>query len=398
MTQASLFFKFMLMRHSVAADERLGQIAHDMLKNYQHRTYRALHAYSRAIDREDPATPPIVLSAKYKLPDPPEADYVYGRYANPTLEAAESAISCLEDAPVIGFPSGMGAISAALFATLSAGDRVLFPSDGYFAVRNLHETFLKRFGVGADFLPTVEMNTADLSPYAAVWAETPSNPGLDVCDLAALSQRCKEAGCLLIVDNTTATPLLQSPLDLGADIAVCSDTKALAGHSDVLFGHCASKDAALLDRIREWRTIAGTLASPMDAFLVHRGVMTLELRLERMCATAQAAAGLFASHSTLCSVRYPGLQTDPSFAIASQQMRLPGFVIGVTFDTKANANRFIETCPLLFPSTSFGGVHSSAERRERWGDDVPEGFVRLSIGCEPTDLVLDQLEAALDAL
>ncbi|MEL7546310.1 MAG: cystathionine gamma-lyase [Pseudomonadota bacterium] len=369
-----------------------------MTKTHELRTMRALHAYTGQLRREDPATPPIVMTAKYKLPDPPEAQYVYGRYENPTLETAEAAIACFEDAPVVAFPSGMGAISAALFATVEQGDRILLPSDGYFAVRNLHASLLSRFGVEAEYVSTVDMTTADLSPFKVVWAETPSNPGLDVCDLSLLSEQCKAAGALLIVDNTTATPLLQAPLDLGADIAVCSDTKAMAGHSDVLFGHCATRDQNLQASIREWRTIAGSLANPFDAFLVHRGLLTLEIRLERMCSNALAAAQLFNAHEATGAVRYPGLPTDPSFELAAQQMRLPGFVVGVTFADQAQANQFIDLCPALFPSTSFGGVHSSIERRARWGDNVEEGFVRVSLGCEPTEPLLDAIESALNAL
>lgn len=398
MTQASLFFKFGLVRHTVAAQFKLGQVAVIMVEDFEQRAYRALHAYSQSLMREAPATPPIVMSAKYKLPDPPEAHYIYGREANPTLEAVEAAISCLEEAPTVCFPSGMGAISAALFASTNQGDRILLSADGYFAVRKLFDRILARFGVEADFVRTVDLAETDLTPYTVVWAETPSNPGLDVCDLSDLARRCRAANCTLIVDNTTPTPLLQSPIDLGAHISVCSDTKALSGHSDVLFGHCASRDEALLERILEWRVLAGNLANPLDAFLVHRGLMTLELRLERMCSTAQAVAELITSRRDGPAVRYPGLKTDPSFALASKQMRLPGFLVGATFDSKESANRFIDLCPSLFPSTSFGGVHSSAERRERWGDVVPEGFVRMSFGCEPTELILQDIEAALDAM
>ena len=203
------------MRHSVAAYPKLGQVALDMVRNFEQRAYRALHAYSQSLAREAPATPPIVMSAKYKLPDPPEAHYIYGREANPTLEAVEAAIACLEDAPTVCFPSGMGAISAALFASVNQGDRVLLSADGYFAVRKLFDSILARFGVEADFVRTVDLAKTDLAPYKVVWAETPSNPGLDVCDLSDLARRCRAADCTLIVDNTTPTPLLQSPTDLG---------------------------------------------------------------------------------------------------------------------------------------------------------------------------------------
>ena len=346
------------------------------------RVMAMLHARSSGLSKGEPLSPPIVSSAKFKLPGDPDDPHPYGRFANPTVEACEAALSALEDAPCLAFPSGMAACTAALMAATNPGETVLVPTDGYYTVRLLLADFLSAGGRKMQTIATAEMAGADLTGINAVWAETPSNPGLDLCDIAALSKRTQAAGIRLIVDNTTATPLLQQPLELGADLVVSSDTKALAGHSDVLFGHVASRDEALMDKVRQWRKLSGSIASPFDAFLVHRGLMTLDVRLSRMCHNAETLVPIFEAASSVEHVTYPGF----------------GFVIGVTFPTAALAEKFIDCCPSLFPSTSFGGVHTSAERRARWGDRVPEGYVRLSVGCEPTGALLRSLEDSLDAL
>ncbi len=370
-----------------------------MDKNSQEeRIVAMLHGATGKLKKGDPISPPIVTSAKYKLPGEPDTPYIYGRYANPTVEAAEAALSVLECAPVIAFPSGMAAATAALMTTCKAGDRILLPSDGYFSVRVLQEDFLKDRNLVVDTLATAKMAESDLQAYAMVWLETPSNPGLDVCDIAAIARKTKAAGATLVVDNTTATPLLQDPLSLGADLAMVSDTKAMSGHSDVLFGHIATRNEDLLDRIRQWRKLSGAMPGPLEAFLVHRGLMTLELRLERMCANAMILAPVFAAHPAVKAIRYPGLSSDPSFALAQSQMAQPGFMIGLEFASKKIADRFIEDCPAIFPATSFGGVHTSAERRARWGDDVSDAFVRLSVGCEPESTLVSAITGALDDL
>lgn len=342
-----------------------------------------LKVRSSHLKKGEPVSPPIISAAKYFLPGEPDTPYVYGRYANPTIEAAEAAIACLEGAPVVAFPSGMAAITAALAAATKAGDRILIPSDGYYNVRALLDEFLADRGLTVDLIATKDVSNADVSAYDLVWLETPSNPGLNTCDIEAVAKRVKATGGLLIVDNTTLTPLLQDPLSLGADITVCADTKAMSGHADVLFGHLATKDEALFERAQSWRRLSGSIAGPWEAFLVHRGLMTLELRLGRMCSNAVALqAAIDVGRSPLQSLTYPGI----------------GFVMGLTFDTAGTAERFIDTCPLLLPATSFGGVHSSAERRARWGDDVSEGYVRLSVGCEPEDVFIEAILQALHDL
>ncbi|MEO0550629.1 MAG: cystathionine gamma-lyase [Pseudomonadota bacterium] len=362
------------------------------------RLLKMLHQRSAQLEDGDPISPPLVTTAKYRLAPAPGTEFTYGRESNPTVMEVEAAIGALEAAECVAFPSGMAAITGALMACACKGDRVLVPLDGYYTIRLLLEDFLTEMGLEIVTAKTQDYAAMDLTGFDLVWIETPSNPGLDVCDIAEITAHAHAAGAKVVVDNTSATPFLQQPLDLGADMSVCSDTKAMSGHSDLLFGHVASRDTDLLAKARSWRKLSGSVAGPFEAFLVHRGLMTLELRLDRMCQTAQALANIFVQSNKLDRVRFPGLPSDPSFALSQKQMLKPGFVIGLYFETEALAEQFIAGCPLIFPSTSFGGVHTSAERRARWGDDVPAGFVRLSVGCEPEALLLAAMKEALDAL
>ena len=341
-----------------------------------------LHARSGHLANGEPISPPIVTTAKYALSGTPDTPYTYGRDINPTVQAAEAAISALEQAPVIAFPSGMAAITAGFMSTVKAGDRVLVPSDGYYVTRVMLEDILSGLDVQFDAIPTKTFASADFSSYAVVWIETPSNPGLDLCSIRSIVDAAETSAAKVIVDNTTLTPLLQRPLDLGADMVVSSDTKAMSGHSDCLYGHIATRDQELFAKAQKWRKVSGSIPDPFASFLVHRGLMTLELRLQRMCENALALIDRIDGHRAIKSLKYPGV----------------GFVIGLTFDSEGTAERFIDDCPAIFASTSFGGVHTSAERRARWGDNVAEGFVRLSIGCEPTDALLTAIEATLETL
>lgn len=221
------------------------------------RAARLLHHRKPALGQGDPIVPPIVASATFHLPTVQSGGQFYGRNGNPSWEAVEAQLAILEEAEVAGFPSGMAAIAAALFATLRAGDRLVIPSDGYYVTRVLSEGFLAPLGVEVVQIATRDYATADFAGAAVVYLETPSNPGLDVVDIAGVAARAGAAGARVIADNTTMTPLLQRPLDLGCDLVVAADTKAPAGHSDVLFGHVAGRDAALMTRVRDWRRMAG---------------------------------------------------------------------------------------------------------------------------------------------
>lgn len=349
----------------------------------QSRITSFLHRRGARRRKGDPVSLPIVASTTFRLPGDPDASHVYGRYGNPTVEETEAGISVFEDAGVVLFPSGMAAIAALFYTCLRPGDRVLIHSDGYYNARALLEAHFVPLGITMITCPTAQMADADLSGIRLVLAETPSNPGLEVCNLERLSERARSAGALLAVDNTTATPLCQRPLDFGADFSVMADTKAMAGHSDVLAGHVASRNPDLLAPILSWRRLTGAIISPFDAFLLNRGLATLELRVTRANATALALAHALWAYQGVTGLRYPGLPSDPGHKIARAQMTGYGPIVSFCLPSREIAERFIDTHPLLTPATSFGGVHASAECRVRWGDPVPEGFIRLSCGIEP---------------
>jgi cystathionine gamma-lyase len=361
----------------------------------QKRVADLLHHRTKSLAPNAPLALEITSSATFHTPDIEGLTHIYGRSGMPTWEALEEQLGLLEAAPCVAFPSGMGAISAALFAGLQAGKRLILPSDGYYVSRILASDFLAPFGVEVVEIPTKEFETTDFTGAAVVLIETPSNPGLDVCDIAAIAARVHAAGGLLMVDNTTMTPLLQRPLDLGADVVVAADTKAPAGHSDVLFGHVASRNSGFLDRVRNWRRLSGAVPGAFEAWLVHRGIETLEVRLERMCASAGVIAQRLAAHPKVRNLRYPGLVSDPSYEVASRQMAGFGFLIGFELDGAVEAERFLTDCPFIAQATSFGSTHSSGERRVRWGDKVAPGFIRLSVGLEPVEVLWAAIDKAL---
>jgi cystathionine gamma-lyase len=366
-----------------------------MPDNEDLRAARLLHHRKARLAQGEPISPPLISAATYHLPDHTNARHSYGRAGNPTWDELEAQLGLLEDAPVIAFPSGMAAISAALMATLSAGKRVILPADGYYNTRLFAEEFLKPFGVGIDYLATTAFDAADFTGAGVVFIETPSNPGLDVCDIAAVASRAHAAGALVIADNTTMTPLLQRPLDLGVDLVVAADTKAPSGHSDLLAGHVAGRDVALMERVRNWRRLSGAVPGAYEAWLVHRGIETLEVRLSRMCASAQIIGERLAQHPKVLAVRYPGLPGDPSHAVSKRQMAGFGFLITFTLADAVVAERFLADCPFIAQSTSFGATHSSGERRARWGDAVPDGLIRLSVGVEPVEPLWAAMAASL---
>jgi cystathionine gamma-lyase len=342
---------------------------------------RLLHLASKRTEPNAAFAPPIVNTSVYALPPDPSGAYQYARWGNPTWTALEEALGVLEDAEVITFPSGMAAIAAVLYAASRPGDRLLLPADGYYTTRILAEKFLLPMGVQVDTCATAQLDAQSLAGYRLVMIETPSNPALDLADIAATSARAHAAGALVVVDNTTMTPLGQRPLDLGADVVVSADTKAVNGHSDVLFGHVATRDSALLAGVRDWRRVVGAIPGPFESWLVHRGLETLEVRLSRMAASAQRVAQRLAEHRSVQSLRYPGLPTHPQYALAQRQMSHGGTLVALTLADKAAAERFIERCPLLCT---------------RWGDAVADGFIRLSIGCEPTETLWRALDRALE--
>ncbi len=361
------------------------------------RIARLLHHRKAGLAMGEPVVPPISVATTFHLPQTQGAAHYYGRAGQPTWDAVEAQLAILEAAEVVAFPSGMAAITAALVCCLKAGARVMIPSDGYYVTRLLGRDVLQVYGVDVVQIPTHEMETADFTGFQVIYIETPSNPGLDTVDIAAIAARAHAAGARVIVDNTTMTPLLQRPLDLGADLVVAADTKAPAGHSDALFGHVAGRDTTLMAKVGDWRRLSGSVPGPFEAYLVHRGLETLEVRLSRMCASAAIIAERLASHPEVRGLRYPGLPGDPSHKAVGGQMANGGFLIGFELTDAATAETFLARCPLIEQATSFGGVHTAAERRARWGDDVAEGFIRISVGIEPVAVLWQSIESALQA-
>lgn len=357
---------------------------------------RVVHAGLPEPAPGQPFLPGPVFAAPYHL-DPASGPGIngYGRPDNPTRRALEAAIGELEGGSALAFASGQAAITGLLLAMLRAGDTVALPADGYFTVRAFAEAVLRDLGVSSILVPTA-------GPYPSfagvrlVLLETPANPGLDVCDIRVVAGAARAAGALVAVDNTAATPLGQRPLELGADVVVASGTKALTGHSDVLLGYVATNDGAALDRLTTWRAQTGGIPGAFDAWLAHRSLATLDLRLARQSANAAALAALLLGRPDVSGVRWPGLPDDPSYAVAMAQMRrIPG-VLSFDLGSAERVARFLTASSLIFAATSFGGVHSTADRRAQWGDDTPPGFLRLSCGIEDTEDLLADLTAALD--
>ncbi|WP_234543194.1 cystathionine gamma-lyase [Streptomyces shenzhenensis] len=349
--------------------------------------------------KNEPTLPGPVFAAHFHLPGEVSGPYAYGRDENPTWTHLERAIGELEapgeDVETLVFASGVAAIAAVLFSQLSAGDSVVLPSDGY-QVLPLVRAQLEAYGIEVRTAPTAGDAQLDVLDGAKLLLiESPCNPGLDVCDIRRLAGAAHARGALVAVDNTLATPLGQRPLALGADFSLASGTKQLTGHGDVLLGYVAGRDTAAMAAVRRWRKIIGAISGPMEAWLAHRSLATLQLRVDRQNATAQLLAEALRERPEVTGLRYPGLSDDPAHKIASQQMRRYGSVISFTLPTRARAERFLRALRLVDDATSFGGVRSTAERRLRWGgDDVPEGFIRLSVGAEdPDDLVTDVLRA-----
>ena len=342
---------------------------------------RAVHAGLPTPEQGEPLLPGPVLAAPYHLRGAADsAPYGYGRDANPTWTHLERALGELDGGESVVFSSGMAAVSAIVLPQLRSGDVLVAPRDAYPGIRKIADHDLPQRGVRVRYVNTrTEEIISAASGATLVWVETPSNPALDVADLDAVAAAAREAGALLAVDNTLATPLGQRPLDHGADFAMVSCTKSLTVHGDVLLGVVSVRDPELAAELRSWRSRTGAILGPFEAWLAHRSLATLGLRLERSQANARALVEALDGRDDVTGVRWPGV----------------GPVVAMVLPSAEAAQAFLGACTLVSEATSFGGVHSTAERRARWGtDDVPEGFVRFSAGCEDTaDLVADVLQA-----
>jgi cystathionine gamma-lyase len=356
-----------------------------------------------------------IFAAPYHAPgDPTGVPYTYARSHNPTWTQLEQVLGQMEsgelqgeayEAHTVVFASGMAAVAAVFGAVLRPGDAVVIPSNSYFTARYLLQEYFTKMGIEVRLSEGNGQDTAALLKGARLlWIETPSNPTMDICDVAAMCEAAHREGVLVAVDNTTPTPLGQKPLALGADFSVASDSKSMTGHGDILLGHVAVRSAELHTKIDQWRTLTGGILGPMEAWLALRSIPTLPLRLERTCRNAQAIAEFLTTRSEVENILYPGLTTHPSHEIARRQMQFFGAVLsftvkGVGHSGKAAAELFLSKATLLTEATSFGGMTTTAERRARWGGDiVAGGFIRLSAGCEAIEDLLADIGQALDAL
>jgi cystathionine gamma-lyase len=363
-----------------------------------HRDTMILKAGCRPSTEAGPFLNGPQFSSTFTSPgDPAKHQLTYGRFHNPTWTAWEEALGVLEGGQAIAYASGMAAVASVFGVCLKPGDAVVLPADSYYTTRVLASSWLTSIGIAVRLAPTRDNAQAGaLEGARLLWIETPTNPQLDVCDIRALVQAAKQHRALVAVDNTTATAYLQRPLELGVDFAVASDTKALTGHSDVVLGHVATTDAEHATALRGWRTQHGAIPGPMEVWLAHRSLATLPLRLGRQCASAQALASFLVSQPDVAAVYYPGLPDHPGHAIAKRQMQAFGTVVSFDLVTRARAETFLRSLSLVREATSFGGVHSTAERRARWGGDaISEGFVRFSVGCESPEDIQTDVAAAL---
>ena len=372
--------------------------AHDAL----HFDTRVLSAGHPPRNQPGPILPGPQFSGTYVTPgEPGDHALQYGRFQNPTWTAWEAALSELEGGPAVAFSSGMAAVTAVFATVLKPGDIVVLPSDSYYSTRVLAGDWFAKLGIEVRTAPTARDGQRALIPGARLlWIETPSNPQLEVADIAALTAEARLHGTIVAVDNTTATAALQRPLALGATFSVASDTKLLTGHGDLILGHVATGDPAWAERLRAWRTIGGAIPGPMEAWLAHRALGTLGLRVTRQCDNAQALAAFLTTQKSVSAVRYPGLPSAPGHAVAKRQMVRAGCVVSFDVGSRERAGQFLAALTLVREATSFGGIHSTAERRARWGggDAVSEGFIRFSCGAEATNDLLADVEAALKSL
>lgn len=351
----------------------------------------------------DPGAPlsvPPILSSTYAA----GGLVSYARVGNPTWTALEDVLGALEGPGVhaLAFASGMAAISA-VADLLPVGAHVVGQRVAYSGTRAL---LAERAAAGRityhEAQPSAAALVAALPGASLVWLETPTNPSLDVVDLAVVIEAARGQGTTVVVDSTFATPLGQRPLDLGADVVVHSATKYLAGHSDVILGAALTRSEELLTALRTRRTLGGAIPGPLEAWIALRGVRTFPLRWERSCASAAELARRCAGHPAVARVRHLSLPDDPGHALAAAQMATFGSIVSIELSGGGQAAEDVAARTRLWVhATSLGGVESTLERRRRWPEespDVPEGLLRLSVGIEAVEDLWTDLAGALDAV
>ncbi len=371
----------------------------------------AIHAGQEAEASTGAVVPPIYQVSTYKQDGVGRlrGGYEYSRSANPTRTALEECVAALEcGARGLAFASGLAAEDTLLRTVCKPGDHVVIPGDAYGGTFRLFATVHERWGL--DYTPSagddVDAVRAALQPgrTSVIWCETPTNPLLGIGDIAALAQLAHDNGALLVVDNTFASPYLQQPLTLGADVVVHSTTKYMGGHSDVVGGVLVAGDAGLGDRLAFSQNAMGSVAGPFDSWLVLRGIKTLAVRMDRHCANAERIVSALTAHPRVSHVLYPGLPEHPGHDVAAKQMRAFGGMIA--FRVRGGVEEALQICArtrVFTLAESLGGVESLIEHPGRMTHtsaagsplEVPDDLVRLSVGIENGDDLVADLVAAL---
>jgi len=377
---------------------------------------RTATQYIHAGTVPDPSTgaimTPIYQTSTYVQEAPGQnKGYEYARSQNPTRAALETAYAVIEHGKFgLAFGSGVAATDAVI-KLLSPGDEVIAANDMYGGTYRLFSKIFQKYGIVFHY---VDMQQADnirahLNPKTKlIWTETPTNPLMNIVDIAAVSALAKANGTLMCVDNTFASPYLQNPLDLGADIVMHSATKYLGGHSDVIQGCLVMNDPALREQLYFIQKSCGAVPGPMDCFLVLRGIKTLHVRMQRHCENGRKIAAFLRSHPKVSKVYWCGFEDHPGYAIAKKQMRDFGGMMSFTMkdDSVENARRVLSSTSLFALAESLGGVeslinhpasmtHASIPREERIRNGLTDSLIRLSVGIEDADDLIEDLRQAI---
>jgi cystathionine gamma-synthase len=369
----------------------------------------AIHAGQEPDPRTGAVIPPIYQTSTYEqhAVGAPRLGYEYSRSGNPTRDNLQTCLAALEGGRHgLTFASGLAAEDTLLRATLRPGDHVVIPDDAYGGTYRLFARVAQRWGV--EFTPA---KASDLDAVRAatradtrmIWVETPTNPLLNIADIAALAQHARDCDALLVVDNTFASPYLQQPLALGADVVVHSTTKYLGGHSDVVGGALVLTDDDLADTLRFHQNAMGAVNGPFDAWLTQRGIKTLGVRMDRHCDNAERVTDLLSRHPKVTRVYYPGLPTHPGHDVAAKQMRRFGGMVSFRVASAGEAEEVCNRTELFILAESLGGIESLIEHPGRMTHasaagsplEVPADLIRLSVGIESVDDLLADLERAL---
>ncbi|HZH67822.1 MAG TPA: cystathionine gamma-synthase [Chitinophagales bacterium] len=355
---------------------------------------------------------PIFQTSTYVQQSPGvHKGYEYARTQNPTRTVLENNLAALENGEHgICFSSGMAATDAIL-KMLEPGDEVISCNDLYGGSYRLFTKTYEKYGIKFHFVDMNDPKNVEEKMNAKtklLWIETPTNPMLNIVDIKAISQLAQSKDTLVVVDNTFASPYLQTPLDMGADIVCHSATKYLGGHSDVILGAVVVKDKALADQLHYIQNASGAVPGPFDSWLILRGIKTLHVRVQRACENAQKIAEYLDQHPKVQKVNYPGLKSHPSYELAKRQMRMPGAMVSFTLkdDSLEAATEFLSKTKLFALAESLGGVeslighpatmtHASIPLEERKKTGVTDSLIRVSVGIEDVEDLIADLETAI---